>query len=213
MKLLLNYENIEKEINDQLQKLKNFALYENKKDDIALLAEIVAKIHLHDLNQSNLPLYDYKWVIDLVKKDYDYKNNIISALQMVSEMEYYNTDVEFKIKNKNFLTWDISKSNWHKEYRSGHIGNYVWDIAAILNYVNDPSFSDIFLGSYIQYGGKKPTLISIYANLYYVKVAEAVMNDNFNEVIIMTDAILNQNIFKTNIISKKTLNHLKICGY
>ena len=213
MNLLLNHENIKKEINIQLLKLRRFALYENKKDDIDQLAEIVAKIHSYDLSQNNLPLYNSQWVIELVKNYNGYKSDVISALEMVSEMEYYNTDVEFKITDKKFLTWDIRSSNWHKEYESGHSGSYAWDIAAIINYVNDPLFSDIFLESYIQHGGQKPTLISIYVNLYYVKITEAVMNDNFKNVMTMTNEILKQNIFKTEIISYETLSRMQILGY
>lgn len=211
MKLLLNYGNIENEINEQLQKLKRFALYKNKKDDIIQLSEIVAKTHTYDLNQSGLPVYNFQWVINLIKENYKYKNDVISALELVSEMEQYNTDI--KIKNNNFISWDISRSNWHKEYKAGHIGSYVWDIAAILHYVNDPEFSDVFLESYIDYSGKKPTLIALYSNLYYVNVVESVINDNFKDVMIMTNTLLNQNTFKTNIISNKTLSRLQIVGY
>jgi len=213
LNLPLNYGNIENEINKQLQKLKRFALYENKKDDINQLAEIVAKIHSHDLSQSNLPLYNAQWVIRLVQENYKHRTDVISALEIMSEMEYYNSEVEFKIKDKKFLTWDINKSNWHKDYDSGHVGNYIWDIVVIINYVNDPIFSDIFLERYIYYEEKKPTLISLYANLYYVKVTEAVMNDHFRDVTIMTNAILKQNMFITDIVSDKTLSRLKIVGY
>lgn len=215
MHLLLNYGNIEieKEINDLLQKLKKFALYEKSKDDIKQLAECIAKIHSYNLSQSNLPIYNAQWVIDLVQENNEYRSDVISALKIMAEMEYYSADIEFKIKDKKFLAWDISRANWHNDYKTGHVGSYIWDIAVIINYVENPSFSDTFLESYIQHGGQKPTLLSIYANLYYVKVAEAVINDNFKNVIIMTNAILKQNMFMIEIIANETLSRLGIVGF
>ena len=165
MELLLNCGGVEKKINDKLQKLKNFALDKNRNEDIDRIAQYITMIHSYDLEQSNLPLYNSQWIINLVKKNYDHKSEIISALEMMAQMEHYNTNVEIRAKDKIFLTWDISMTNWHSEYKSGHIGSSVWDIAVIINYVNDPLFSDKFLESYIRYGGKKPKLISIYANL------------------------------------------------
>ena len=215
MNLLLNHKDVEKEINNRLKSLRRYSLSETKKTDIDELANCISQIHSYDLKQSNLPLYNSRWVINLVtaRENCKYKNDIISALEIMSEMEYYNTDVEVQFNDKKFLTWDIVGSSWQKEYETGNIGSYVWDIAIILNYVNDSSFSDIFLERYMCYGCKKPTLISIYVNLYYVQVAVAVMNDNLGSIMPITIKILKQNMFKTDIISVETLSRLRILGY
>ena len=215
MKLLLNHGNVEEEINNHLKRLRDFSVSEKSKADIDKIAKCVSQIHSYNLNQSNLPLYNSQWDIDLVteSKDCIYKKDIISALKMMSEMEYYTKDAELKFTDKKFLTWDISVVNWQKEYKTGQIGNYVWDIAAIINYVKDSSFSDTFLESYIFYGDRKPTLIAIYTNLYYVQVAEAAMSDNFEDIIPATKEITEQNIFQTELISYETLNRLQILGY
>lgn len=214
LKLLLNYEIIEDEINDHLKRLKGFSISENDKSEIDQLAKCVSKIHSHNLNKSNLPLYGYQWVIDLVtSENCKHKTEIITALKMMSKMEYYNTGITVKFKDKKFLTWNIDNSDWQTEYKTGHVGSYVWDIAAIINYVNDSKFSDTFLESYMRYGGNKPAIIEIYANLYYVQVAEAVKNDNLENIMQTTKEIIDQNIFRTELISYNTLNRLQILGY
>ena len=215
MELFLNYNNIENEINDKLKFLKKYNLSDINKIDIDKLAKCVSQIHSYDLHQSNLPLYNSQWVINQItnKDNCKYKNDIICALEMMSKMENYNPSVKLKFDDKKFLTWDMSNSNWHNEYKTGHIGNYVWDIAVILNYVNNPLFSDTFLESYINYSNKKLTLILLYINLYYIQVVEAVMNDNLKIIMPTTKEILNNNTFKTEIISYETLSRLQILGY
>ena len=220
MKLILNYAgnhtNIKSEINRQLKNLKNISIPEldRNKADIYFLAKCVSRIHSYNINQYKLPVYNFQWVINMIteSENCEYARDIVSALKMMNEMEYYN-NIGLKMKDKKFASWDIRNSKWRKDYKNGYTGSYVWDIAAIINYANDSSFSDIFLESYISYGGKKPALIAIYANLYYVQVAEAAINKNYEKILLATKEITDQNIFKTELISHETLNRLRILGY
>jgi len=156
--------------------------------DIARLAKRLSQMHSQNLNQSKIPVYNVQWVINLVNqsKNREYTGDIISTLEMVSRMEHYKTN---------------------------HVGGYIWDIASIINYVNDSSFSDIFLESYIFYSNRKLTLIALYANLYYVRVAEAIQNDTLDDIMPMTRELLNENEFKTEVISSETLSRLQIVGF
>ena len=215
MKLLLNHENIENEINDQLQKLKMLPFSENDKTTAAEIAKCVSRIHSHALAQSKLPVYDVRWVTDLVRKSKscECKDDIISALEETGKFERYNYDGPLKIKKDKFMTWDMGEANWQSEYKSGNIGNYVWDIAAIINHVKNPAFSDAFLDSYVRHSEKKPTLAALHANLYYVQVAEAVMRNDFEDIARTTKKLTEQNIFKTELIPYETIVRLKIIGF
>ena len=156
-----------------------------------------------------MPLYDVRWVRNLVleSKDYEIKSNIITALEIMSKIEIVK-------KNDNkFLTWNIGNTTWQGDYETGYIGSYVWDIAAIINYVSDSTFSDIFLESYIKYGRRKPTLTAIYANIYYVQTLKAVMDRDFGKIESLTEDIITENRFYTDIISVETISRLRILGY
>jgi hypothetical protein len=118
-----------------------------------------------------------------------------------------------QLKDFKFLTWDIIKSDWQKDYQSGRIGSCAWDIACIVNYADDSQFSDIFLESYLKHGGEKPTLAALYANLYYVKVFEAIKNNAFDNVLKVTKEIIDETMFHTDIIAYETLIKLNITGY
>lgn len=191
-----------------------YSLSENihNKKNIEKLAKYIAKIHTHNIEQNNLKIYNAQWVIEQIcKTDYiKYKEYIVSALNTMSQVEYHNN---LTLKENKFLTWDISNSDWHKDYKSGNAGSCAWDVASIINYVNDSLFSEIFLESYLRYGGEKLTLSAIYANLYYVKVIEAIKNKDFDNILVITKEIINDNIFQTDIISYETLKRLNIIGY
>ena len=205
--MLLNNK-IKKKINCQLWKLKNYPL-SKETDNVEQIAKYIAKIHSYDILQNDLPLYDVRWVRNLVleSKDYEIKSNIITALEIMSKIEIVK-------KNDNkFLTWNIGNTTWQADYETGYIGSYVWDIAAIINYVSDSTFSDIFLESYIKYGRRKPTLTAIYANIYYVQTLKAVMDRDFGKIESLTEDIITENSFYTDIISVETISRLRILGY
>ena len=207
MKLFLNHKNIEGKINEQLKKLKMASDAE--------IAKCVSQMHSHDLGQSNLPVYDAEWVISLVgkSKSCECKDDIISALEYMSKFERYDPMGTNEIKYDKFMTWDIGDSNWQGEYKSGHIGRYVWDIAAIINHMNNPALSGNFLERYMQESGRKFTLAGLYANLYYVKAAEAVIKNDFEDMARTTKKLTDQNIFETELIPDETIARLKIIGF
>ena len=216
MKLLLNCENhknIEREINEQLEKLRTMPA--NDKTAAAEIAECVSRIHSHDLSQTKLPIYDAQWVVDLVRENEncECKDEIISALEYMSKFERYSYDGSLTIEKDKFMTYNVDDLRWQGEYKSGHTGSYVWDIAAIINHINDPSFSDTFLESYMRHSGKEFTLAGLYSNLYYVQVAEAVMADEFEEIIRTTRDITERKRFKSEMISDETLNRLRVNGF
>jgi len=213
VKLLLNHENIECEINEQLQNLKKFSA--NNKTAAAEIAECVSQIHSHDLSQSKLPVYDAQWVTNLVRKNEscECKDEIIAALEYMSKFERYSYNGPLIIETDKFMTYNINDLHWQGEYKSGHTGSYVWDVAAIINHVNDPSFSDAFLESYVHHSGKEFTLARLYSNLYYVQVAEAVIADEFEEITRTTRDITERKRFKTEMISGETLNRLRVNGF
>jgi len=201
------------EIKKQLYKLKKYSLSENKdnKRNIEKLAKHVAKIHACNINQNDLEIYNAGWIIEQVCKigDSRYKNDIILASKIMSQVEFHNAP----LKDNKFLTWDINRSDWQGNYETGRVGSSAWDIACIINFADDAQFSEIFLENYLRYGGTKPTLMVLYANLYYIKVFESVKNNDFENVMEITKEILEEGAFKTDIISYETLLKLKITGY
>ena len=215
VRLPLNYENVEREINEQLEKLKMASDAETAKTTAAEIAKCVSRIHLHDLSQSKLPVYDVRWVIGLVRecKSCECKDDIMSALEYMSKLECYNPMDTNEIKYDRFMTWNMDEANWQSEYSSGHIGRYVWDIAAIINHVNNPSFSDTFLDSYMQYSGRKFTLAGLYANLYYVQAVEAVRTNDYESIKQTTKELTEQKGFKTELILDETIVRLKMIGF
>lgn len=194
--------------------MKKYSLSESirNKRNIEKLTKCVAKIHSYNIDQDDFKIYNAQWIIEKICKieDVEYIEYIVSALKTMSQVECHNS---LTIKENKFLTWEICQSEWQKDYKSGYVGSYAWDIASIINYANDSWFSGIFLENYIKYGGKKPTLTAIYANLYYVKVLEVMKNKDFESILELTKKIINENIYETDIISYETLNQLNIIGY
>lgn len=210
--LPLNYDPKGK-ISKQLNKLKRHSLRENIRNpkNIAKLAKYVAIIHLQNITQGCLKKYDAKWVTEQAREinDIGYKSDIISALEVMSQIEVHNIPQ----KNHSFLAWDIIHSDWQKDYQSGRAGTCTWDIACIINCANDAQFSEIFLGSYLRHGGEKPALTALYANLFYAQVFEAIKNENFENITKIIKEIINDAMFNTDIISYETLLRLNITGY
>lgn len=127
----------------------------------------------------------------------------------MSQVEIHNAHLK---KNK-FISWDINRSDWQKDYASGRTGSCAWDIACIINRANDSTFSEIFLTNYLSYSGEKFTLAELYANLYYIEVFEAIKNEEFENIAKITKEIINDTMFNTDIISYETLLKLNIIGY
>jgi len=177
---------------------------------IEKLAKCVAKIHAQNINQGEFKVYNAKWVTEQVNNtDITLKSDIVSALDTMSQIEVHNATP----KEKRFLAWDIIQSDWQKDYQSGRAGSCAWDIACIINFVKNAQFSEIFLENYLRHGGEKPSLAALYANLYYVKVFEAIKSSDFENIKEITRNILVKEMFDTDIISYETLGKLNITGY
>ena len=211
---------IKQKINRQLLKLQKYYLSQNtisskmNKLNISRLSKHIVKIHSYEVKQSNFSLKNFKWVMQIVmERNYKYKDDIISALKIMSKVERRSADLEIILKDNVFLTWNMLKNNWQEGYDSGFIGNYVWDLSTIINYVNSPAFSDTFLESYIKYGGRKPTIVGLYANTYYIQVMEAIMSGNLDTIIPTTQKIISENSFQMEAISAETFSRLGILGY
>lgn len=175
------------------------------------LTKYVVKIHSQNIEQDNCKIYNAEWVIAQVHKinDGKLKDDIISALKIMSQVEVHTVPLK-KIK---FLAWNIIQASWQKHYQSGKVGSYAWDIACIINFVDDSKFSEMLLENYLRHGGEKPNLTILYANLYYVKVVEAIKKNDFENIIKITKEIIDNAIFTTDIISYETLTKLNITGY
>ncbi|MCL2311264.1 MAG: hypothetical protein FWC41_02070 [Firmicutes bacterium] len=210
--LLLNHDP-EEIIRKQLYKLKKYSLIESAENhkNTEKLAEYVAKIHAQNINQEHFKIYNAQWVIEQVYKikNVKHQGNLIAALEIMAQIETHNAPP----KKFKFLSWDIIRSEWQKDYEAGKAGNFTWDIAAIINTVSNAQFSEIFLTSYLKHGGQKPTLSVLYANLYYVQVLEAIKNKDFENIIEVTREIIDDTMFNTDIISYETLLKLNITGY
>ena len=200
-------------INKQLYKLKKYSLTGNTRNrkNIEKLAKCVAEIHLHNIKRDDFEIYNVQWVAEQACKieDVKLKAEIISTLKAMLQIESYNSS----LKKMKFLAWDISRADWHQDYQFGKAGNCAWDLACIINCVNDSQFSEIFLTSYLRHGGEKPTLTALYANLYYAKVFEAVASRSFENIAGITKEIIDDTTFNTDIISYDTLLKLNITGY
>jgi len=179
--------------------------------NIEKLTKCIVKIHLQNIERDNFKIYNSKWVTEQISQieDNNLENDIVLALKTMFQVET-NNPLSKKI---NFLAWDIDQGDWQKHYKSGKVGSYVWDIACIINFVNDSKFSEMFLESYFRHGGEKPTLTILYANLYYVKVVDAIKNKDFKNLIEITREIIDNAMFITDIISYETLTKLNITGY
>ena len=215
MNLLLNCDSIEKEINSLMHTIKTFSVSESNRAEIEQIVRCVSQIHSYNLAQSSLSLYDYQWVINLVNtrpKDM-HSYDLIFAIKTMRNLERYRNSESIRFSGQKFMVWDVINSDWQKEYKEGKIGNYIWDIAAIINHVKNASFSDIFLETYLQDKEIKPTLSSIYSNLYYIQVAEAILNNQLEIVLPATRGILEENIFRTDLISAETLERFDVLGY
>jgi hypothetical protein len=175
----------------QLCKLKKDSQKGNagRQKDIEKLAGYLAKLHMRNIKQSCFEMYNTEQLIQQVYKikDVKYKNGVISALETMSQIEAHNVSPKSKFS--------------------------AWDIAYVINFINDSKFSEIFLESYLRHGGEKPTLTALYTNLYYVKVSEAVKKKDFGTITEITENIINGAMFNTDIISYETLSKLNIIGY
>lgn len=206
------HHNPEDEISKQLYKLRKYSLNKNteNKKNIYKFAKYVAAIHSQNIDKNNFKIYDGKWVTKQIHKINDiHKEDIILALENMSQIEAHNAT----LKNFKFLAWDIVRSDWQKDYQSGNIGSFVWDIACIINFANNPKCSEIFLESYLKHGGNKPSLTALYANVYYIQVFEALKTKEFENLRKTTRKIIEDATFQTDIISYETLVKLNIIGY
>ena len=166
---------------------------------------------MYTINQNTRQIYNAKWIKDQVCTiTYNpSKTDIIQALETMSQIELHHAkQTEYK-----FIAWDICRSEWQKDYESGKIGSYAWDIACIINHMNDARLSEVFLENYLRHGGTKPTLVALYANLYYISVFESIKSNDFEKIIKTTKEIVEETIYKTDIISYETLIKLNINGY
>jgi len=216
MKSILNKKNVRleiTEINNQLQKLKLFSIHDITA--AAEIAECIAQIHSHDLSQSNLPVRDARWAMGLIREhgSCEYKDEIISALEYMGKFERYNPMGGNEVIYNTFMAWNIEVLRWQGDCRSGHIGSYAWDIAAVINQANDPEFSDVFLESYMRHSGREPTLALLQPNLYYVQAAEAARANDFEKAVQTAREITGRHMFKTEAISGDTISRLGISGW
>lgn len=218
--LFFNYNYSERKINSLLKRLKKYELSKIKDNlcddstqrEIEELAQYLSEIHKRDINVSNLKKYNAEWVVTIVENanNFQYKDEIITSLQIIEKIEH--AQIASLAENR-FLTREIENDVWTDNYKNGHVGSYVWDIAAILHYVSDPMFSEQFLESYIGYSNKKPSISMLYANIFYVKVVEAVICKNENSIMKTVSKILSDQLFESEIISCDTLTKLQIIGY
>jgi len=164
---------------------------------------------------NRLPVYDVRWAMDLVRKigNCECRDEIISALEFMGKFERYNPMGGNELKCDAFMAWNIEGLRWQGDYRSGHIGSYAWDIAAVINQANDPEFSDVFLESYMRHSGREPTLALLQSNLYYVQVAEAARSNDFEMAVRTAREITGRHMFKTEMISGETISRLGISGW
>lgn len=210
--LPLNYDSKGK-ISKQLYKLRRYSLRENIRNqkNIEKFAKYVAIIHSQNIKQGHFKICNVKWVIEQAReiKDIRYKSDIIIALEVMSQIEVHRA----LPKEMKFLAWDIIHSDWQKDYQSGSVGSCAWDIACIINVANDPQFSEIFLTSYLKYGGEKPSMTALYAKLFYVKVLAAIKNEDFENIIEVARDVIKYTAFNTDVISYETLLRLNIIGY
>lgn len=197
----------------QLYKLKKHSINEgaNDKKIVRKLAKYIAKIHSCNINHNNFEIYNAEWVIQQISKikDIRCKNDIILALKTMSQVEAHNS----LLKENKFLAWDICRSDWQKDYKSGRMGSCAWDIACVLNLANDAQFSEVFIESYLRHGRTKLALTALYANLYYVKVFGAIKINDFDNITEVTKQIIDNTTFNTDIISYEMLVKLNITGY
>jgi hypothetical protein len=133
----------------------------------------------------------------------------MTALKTMSQAEVHNAP----LKRLQFLAWDIIQSDWHKDYQSGRAGSYAWDIACVINFANDPTLSEIFLEVYLRHGGTKPTLVALYANLYYLQVFEAVRSGDYEHITKVTRGLIDEGKFDTDLISYDAMIKLNIIGF
>ena len=193
--------------------MKKYSLHENteNKKNTEKLAKYVAKIHAQKIDSTEFKKYNAEWVAEQVEKinDVQTKNDITLALKTMSQIESHRVPV----KKYSFLAWDISRSDWHQDYKSGGVGSYAWDIACIINCANNAQFSKIFLQSYLRHGGEKPTIVGLHTNLYYVQLMEAIKSHDFENIMQTTRKIIDDTIFKTDLISHAILIELGITGY
>jgi len=175
--------------NKQLIKLLNLSCGNSlSKKNTEKLAKYVAKTHSH--NKNCFEIYDAESLMKQICaiENVQYRNEIISIMEALSQIEIRsNTPAILKIT--------------------------AYDIVYILNYANDPEFSGIFLENYLKYGGKKPNLSSLYINLFYIKVFEAIKKKNYGDIMQITKNLSDNMIFNTDIIPYETLIKLNIIGY
>jgi hypothetical protein len=215
MKLTPNQKNTEREISKQLNKLKPLTIFPADKDSAVKIAAHMAEIHAYDVAQSKLPLLDSKWVIHLMRgiDNCPHKDEIIAMLEFLSGAEYYNhfdDPVVSKQNDKHFLVWDIENANWQSGYNTGHIGSYLWDIAAVITRASAPGFTLAFLESYIAHGGKKPTIMALEVNLYYMQVIQAQKSGEYESLLELTRAKKVPRRLKDELLTEEIISRLSL---
>jgi hypothetical protein len=215
LKIHINHKKVGRDINKQLNKLKLLTIFPADKDTAAKIAAHMAEIHAYDAAQSKLPLLDSKWVIHLAGSidNCPHKDEIIEMLESLSGAEYYNhfDDPEISKQNdKHFLAWDIEGASWQSGYNTGHIGSYLWDIAAVITRASDPDFTCAFLESYIDHGGKKPTFMAFEANLYYMQVIQAQKSGEYESLLELTRAKKAPRRLKDELLTREIVSRLNL---
>lgn len=208
MKSPINHENVEREINEQLRKLRLLPISVKAAAEIG---ERLANIHSHVFAHGALPSYGPDWIIGLVRASEacTCKGDMIANLEHLTGAEVYNPMGNVNLREMHFMAWDIANSRWQGTCDAGRIGHFAWDLAAIMSEAKDPAFADAFLEGYVGSGGKKPTLLSLYANLYFVQAAEAVRDDEFGRIAEATKDMAERRVFKTDaIFADETMTRL-----
>jgi len=208
--MFLNYDYSATKINlllDQIKEKNNKDLYHIKE-----IVKCIIKVHNKKIENNHSRKYNCKQLISKVSKaeNLKCKDEIILSLEIINQVEHYNNSSVFK---NGYLVWDLEKNRYSDNINDMYVGSYIWDIAAILTYMNNPKFSEIFIDNYLMLSGNKITLSALYSNIFYIQVYNALIYDDEASIIKATKQILQDGAYHSELISYETLKKLNILGY
>jgi len=211
--MFLNYDYPEIELDHLLDEIKEGNIDEKiTAIKIKKIVKDMVRVHKRKVENNHGGKYNCQQLISKVNgtKNVKSKDEIVSSLKIMEQVEHYSNTSTLK---EGYLVWNMERNHCSHDIKDMYIGSYIWDIAAIINYMNNQRFSEIFIDNYLIMSEYEITLSALYCNIFYIQVYNALVNDNEDSIIESAKQILQDGGYHSDLISYETLKKLNISGY
>jgi len=211
--MFLNYDYPKIKLDQLLDEIKKSNIDEKSAAiQIKKFVQYIIKVHKKKVKNNHGEKYNCQQLMSKVNenKNLKSKDEIVSSLKIMEQVERYNNTSTLK---ERYLVWNMEQNHCNNYIKDMYIGSHIWDIAAIINYMNNQKFSEIFIDNYLIMSEYEVTLSALYCNIFYVQVYNALINDNEGSIIESAKQILQDGGYHSDLISYETLKKLNISGY